>query len=42
MSLAVEYIRKLDFFINNVPKRMYKPVAEFGFEGFFTYEKIDC
>ena len=40
MSIAVEYIRKLDFFINNVPKRMYKPVAEFGFEGFFTYDRL--
>lgn len=38
--LTKEYSRKIECFIANIPKRIYKPVGEFGFEGFFTYDRL--
>lgn len=40
MALKMEYKRKIEYYIQNIPKRMYKPVGEFGFEGFFTYDRL--
>lgn len=40
MSLTQEYIRKIGCFIDNIPKRIYKSVEEFGFAGFFTYDRL--
>lgn len=35
-----EYVRKIEFFIKNLPKRMYEPVGALAFEGFFTYDRL--
>lgn len=35
-----EYARKIEYYINNIPKRIYKPVQNLEFEGFFTYERL--
>ena len=40
MSLNMEYQRKIEYFIQNIPKRMYEPIEKFGFEGFFTYYRL--
>ncbi len=40
MALNMEYQRKIEYFLQNIPKRMYKPIEEFGFEGFFTYDRL--
>lgn len=40
MALSREYIRKIEYYIANIPRRMYKPVGELAFEGFFTYDRF--
>lgn len=35
-----EYKRKIEYFIKNIPQRMYIPISELIFEGFFTYERL--
>lgn len=35
-----EYARKIEYYIDNIPKRIYKPVSEIEFEGFVTYERL--
>ena len=40
MSLNIEYQREIEYFINNIPKRMYAPSGSFGFEAFFTYDRL--
>lgn len=35
-----EYIRKIECFIQNIPKRIYVPMGEIGFDGFFTYDRL--
>jgi len=40
MSLSKEYNRKLENFIENLPKKIYTPIDSFGFEGFFTYDHL--
>ena len=40
MALSMEYERKVKFFIQNIPKRIYMPVGGLKFEGFFTYDRM--
>ena len=40
MALSMEYERKIEFFIRNIPKRIYRPIEKLEFEGFFTYERM--
>ena len=40
MALSVEYARKIDFLVDNIPKRIYKSVGEVEFCGFFTYDRL--
>jgi len=40
MSLNKEYERKIDVFLEYLPKRVYNKTAEVEFEGFFTYDRM--
>lgn len=40
MALNQEYIRKTEYYIKNITKRMYKPMGELTFDGFFTYDRL--
>ena len=36
-----EYKKKIECFIQNIPKRMYNRVGNLDFEVFFTYDKLN-
>ena len=38
--ITEEYRKKVENFIKNIPNRIYKPVAEVEFKGFFTYDRM--
>lgn len=38
--LSEEYRRKLEYYIKNIPQRLYKPIEEVQFSGFFTYDRL--
>jgi len=40
MAFSMEYERKTELLKNNLHRRMYKPVGEVEYKGFFTYEKM--
>lgn len=40
MALNMEYTRKIEYFIESIPKRIYHPKGELGFSGFFTYDRL--
>ena len=35
-----EYSSKIEYYIKNIPKRMYKAVGGFEYTGFFTYDRL--
>ncbi len=40
MALSKEYVRKVEHYLNCLQKRIYSPVGQFGYSGFFTYEHL--
>lgn len=38
--ITEEYRKKVKSFIENIPKRIYNPIAEVEFKGFFTYDRL--
>lgn len=40
MSLSEAYIRKIEYLIENLSKRLYQPVSECTFDAFFTFDRL--
>ncbi len=40
MALSKEYVRKVEHYINCLQKRIYSPQGQFGYSGFFTYDRL--
>ena len=40
MALKEAYIRKIEYLIDNIPKRIFETVGTIPFSAFFTYEKL--
>ena len=38
--LSEAYIRKIEYLIDNLPKRLYQSVSECSFEAFFTFDRL--
>jgi alpha-mannosidase len=40
MALSESYLRKIRYYIKNLPERIYKPIESVGFDCFFTFERF--
>lgn len=40
MALSEGYIRKINYYIENIPKRIYKPINNVYFESFYTFDRL--
>ena len=40
MALSESYIRKINYYIENLPKRIYKPINNICFESFYTFDRL--
>jgi len=40
MALSEAYIRKINYYVENLPKRIYKPIDNVGFDCFYTFDRL--